>query len=434
VRLSLIEPSLRSKGDGEDGDASSMILANGLRVIEMPMPGRLATAIEIAFPGGARYERPQEIGAAHFLEHMAFKGAEKHPTARSLHRSAERLGADLNGTTTNDYVEFSTVVRAESTMPAIDLLTDITGQALLEEDLVEGERAVILQEIADDGEVPANVADRLILKALFRGHRLATSTIGEAPHVSRLTHAQLLEFRERQWSPEGGVVVIAGNLSHLDRKLVAELLLRVPKRPAPPSPSPTPQFVRRVEVEERESDVARLHLAYAVSGLDLTRARDRAVSELYSGILGGLTGSRLFEEVREKRSLSYEIDGYVWGYRDASLLSVECGLQASDVPEAFERIDEIVTGLAREGPTEEEWLRARTYTTAATVLGYEAPEACVDHAVELTMEYDDHDVDPVLELRAIESVTREEIAELAARVAPGPCVACVGAVSRNTFQ
>jgi predicted Zn-dependent peptidase len=411
-----------------------MILTNGLKVIEIPMPGRLATAIEIAFPGGARYERPQEIGAAHFLEHMAFKGAEKHPTARSLHRSAERLGADLNGTTTNDYVEFSTVVRAESTMPAIDLLTDITGQALLEEDLVEGERAVILQEIADDREVPANVADRLILKALFRGHRLATSTIGEAPHVSRLTHAQLLAFRERQWSTEGGVVVIAGNLSHLDSKLLAELLLRVPERPAPPTPSPTPQFVRRVEVEERESDVARLHLAYAVSGLDLTRARDRAVSELYSGILGGLTGSRLFEEVREKRSLSYEIDGYVWGYRDASLLSVECSLQASDVPEAYERIDEIVTGLAREGPTQEEWFRARSYTSAATVLGYEAPEACVDHAVELTMEYDDHDVDPALELRAIESVTREEIAELAARVAPGPCVACVGAVSRNTFQ
>jgi predicted Zn-dependent peptidase len=411
-----------------------MILANGLKVVEMPMPGRLATAIEIAFPGGARYEQPQEIGAAHFLEHMAFKGAEKHPTARILHRSAERLGADLNGTTTNDYVEFSTVVRAESTMPAIDLLTDVSGQALLEEDLVEGERAVILQEIADDGEVPAAIADRLIIKALFRGHRLATSTIGEAPHVSRLTHAQLLAFRERQWSPEGGVVVIAGNLSRLDRKLLAELLLRIPKRPAPPPPPATPPFVRRVEVEERESDVARLQLAYPVPGLDLARARDRAVAELYSGILGGLTGSRLFEEVREKRSLSYEIDGYVWGYRDTSLLSVECSLQAFDVPEAYERIDAIVTELAREGPTEEEWLRARTYATAATVLGYEAPEACVDHAVELTMEYDDHDVDPALELRTIESVTREEIAELAARVAPGPCVACVGAVNSNTFQ
>lgn len=413
---------------------SSVTLGNGLEVIEMPMAGRLATAIEIALPGGARYEQPTEIGAAHFLEHMAFKGAKKHPTARSLNRSAERLGADLNGTTTNDYVEFSTVVRAESTMPAIDLLTDISGRALLKEEHAEGERAVILQEIADDGEVPAAVADRLIIKALFRDHRLATETIGGASHVSRLTHAQLVAFRERQWSPEGGVAVIAGNLSHLDRDLLDELLLRIPKRPAPSPPSATPQFVRRVEVEERESDVARLHLAYAVPRLDLARARDRAAAEVYSGILGGLTGSRLFEEFREKRSLSYEIDGYVWGYRDASLLSVECSLQASDVPEAYERIDAIVTELTTEGPTEEEWLRARAYATAATVLGYEAPEACVDHAVELTMGYNDYDVDPVLELRAIESVTREQIAELAARVAPGPCVACVGAVSADIFQ
>src|SRR3954463_12092809 len=98
---------------------SSVPLGNGLQVIEMAMPGRLATAIEIALPGGARYEQPTEIGAAHFLEHMAFKGAEKHPSARSLNRSAERLGADLNGSTTTDYVAFSTVVRAESTMLAI---------------------------------------------------------------------------------------------------------------------------------------------------------------------------------------------------------------------------------------------------------------------------------------------------------------------------
>ncbi len=416
------------------GSSLAVILANGLRVIEMPMPGRLATAIEIAFAGGARYEQQQEIGAAHFLEHMAFKGAAEHPTARSLHRSAEHLGADLGGTTTNDYVEFSTVVPAESTMAAIDLLTDVSGQALLEEDFVEGERAVILQEIADEREVPASVADRLMIKALFRGHRLATPTIGEAPDVSRLTHAQLVAFRERQWSPEAGVVVIAGNLSHLERELLAELLLRVPRRPAPPPPSPTPRFVRRVEVQEREGDVARLHLAYALPGLDLGRARDRAVAEVYSAIIGGLTGSRLFEEIREQRSLSYEIDGYVWGYRDASLLSVECGLRASDLPETYERIDAIVTELAREGPTEEEWLRARTYTTAVTVLAYEAPEACADHAVELTMEYDDHDVDPILELRAIEAVTREQIAELAARVLPGPCVACVGAVGADTFR
>jgi predicted Zn-dependent peptidase len=417
----------------QGGGISSMILANGLTVIEMPMPGRLATAIEVAFPGGARHEEPEEIGAAHFLEHMVFKGAEKHRTAKVLNRSAERLGADLNGSTTMDYVEFSTVVRAESAMSAIDLLTDISGQPLLDEEHLEAERAVILQEIADDLDVPGSVADRLIIRALFQGHRAAIGTFGEAHHVSRLTHAQLLSFRERHWSPEGGIAVIAGNLSHLDKKLLPQLLERIPARPAPPSPPGMPPFVRRIEIEERDSDVARIHLAYPVPGLDLRRARDRAVAEVYSNVLGRLTGSRLFEEIREKRSLSYDIEGYVWPHRDASLLSVECSVQASDVTEAYERIDTIVTGLAKDGPTEEELLRARAYATAATVLHYEAPEACVDHAVELIMEYGDHEIDPLVDLHAVESVTREETAELAASVVPGPCVACVGAVTPDVF-
>ncbi len=92
---------------------SSSLETNGLRVVELPMSGRLATAIAIAFPGGARYEGPEEVGVAHFLEHLVFKGAEQHRTARILNRSAERLGTDLNGLTTDDYVELSAVVRAE---------------------------------------------------------------------------------------------------------------------------------------------------------------------------------------------------------------------------------------------------------------------------------------------------------------------------------
>jgi predicted Zn-dependent peptidase len=416
------------------GGISSVVLANGLPVIEIPMPGRLATAIEIAFPGGARYERPQEVGIAHFLEHMVFKGAVKHRTGKILHRSAERLGADLNGSTSNDYVEFSTVVRAESAMSAIDLLTDISGQALLEESHLEGERAVILQEIADDWDAPNAVADRLIVKALFPGHRLAFTTFGEPDHVSRLTHAQLHEFRERQWSAEGGVMVVAGNLSHLDRELLSELALRIPARPAPPAPPPIPRFARRIELEQRDNDGARIQLAYSLPGVDLSRSRDRAVAEVYSNLLGGLASSRLFEEIRERRSLCYEIGGNVWGYPDVSLLSVECSVRPSRVAEAYERIGSVIAELARDGPSEEELLRARAYTTAATVLHYEDPEASVNHAVELMMEYGDQDVDPALDLRAVEAVTRSDTAELAARVVPGPCVACVGAVTADVFQ
>ena len=262
---------------------------------------------------------------------MVFKGSEHHPTATDLNRAAERLGTELDGTTSHDYSEFAAVVRAESAMPAVELLTGICGGALLDEAHLEMERAVILQEIADANEDPGTRADDRILAALFRGHRLATDTAGNRADVERLTHDQVIAFRERQWSPARGLVTVAGNLEHLDREALGELLLRIPARASATAPPAIAPFQRRVDIEERDSDVVHLRLAYEVPGVDLTRARDRAIAEVYSDLLGGPMGSRLYEELRERRGLCYWIDGVVWGYDGASFLSVSCSVRAPDV-------------------------------------------------------------------------------------------------------
>jgi predicted Zn-dependent peptidase len=417
----------------QDGRTAQRILANGMPVVEMPMSGRLATTIAIAFPAGARHEGAHEIGVAHLLEHMVFKGSEDHPTATALNRAAENLGTELDGAASHDYVEFASVVRADSAMPTIAMLTDVCGRPLLDQEHLEAERAVILQEIDDDQEDPGSRADDRVMAALFPGHRLATRTAGTPADVRRLTHDQVRFFRDRQWSPEGGLVVVAGNLESLDRGLLEELLLRIPARPVPPVPPPIVPFERRVDIEERDSDMVHLRLAYCVTGLDLSNTHDRAAADVYSDLLGGPMGSRLYEELRERRGLCYWIDGVVWGYKGASFLSVSCSVRAPDLAEAYRRIDAIVTDLRERGPSDEESARARSYTGGSTAVGFESTRSRADHAVELIMDYGDHDIDPMLHLRAIESVTREDLAEVAAHVEPGPCIGCVGPVTSHDF-
>jgi predicted Zn-dependent peptidase len=364
---------------------------------------------------------------------MAFKGGAEHRTARSLNRAAERLGTDLEGATGHEHVEFSAVVRAESATATLALLTDIAGRALLEEEHLETERGVILQEIADDLEDAGTVADARMAAAMFPGHRLGIAAIGDVSHVERLTHAQLVAFRDRQWSPEAGVAVLAGNLDHLERSRTESLLLRLPARAAPAPPPPLVPFERRVVVEERDSDVVHLRLAYAVPGLDLRRSRDRAVADVYSVPLGGPAGSRLFEEIREERGLCYSIDGWVGGWRDASFLYVDATLAAAKLEEAYGRIDAIVTGLARSGPTEEEVSRARSYVAGTDALSFESTSSRADYAVHLTMDIGDDEVDPLVRLATVEAVTRGELAELGERVVPGPSVGAVGPVTPATF-
>jgi predicted Zn-dependent peptidase len=409
--------------------ASEVVLANGMVLVALPMVGRLATGLTIALPAGSRHEHADEVGVAHLLEHLAFKGTRKHPTATELNRSAEYLGTELDGSATTEYVEFSTVVRAESAMPAAELLVELVSWPLLDEAELESERAVILQEIADADESLASRADDLLIAALFAGHRLAKNVAGDAVDVQALTHERLIAFRDRQWSPAAGLAVVAGNLEHLDWHRLERMLAAIPARPAPPPPAPIPRFVARTELEQRDGEVVHLRLAYSVQGVDFRIRRDRVVAEVFSQLIGGPMGSRLFDQLREQRALCYWVDGQLWAYEDSAFLSVSCSVRPADLDETFEQIQAIIADLGANGPSDEEAHRFSAYSTGAAALDFESVISRLDHATQLIMEHGDHDVDPALQLRDLENVTRRELAELAASIRLEPCIGAVGPAS-----
>src|ERR1700704_6226469 len=122
-------------------------LANGLPLHRMGLEGTKATTILVAFDAGARTERPEENGMAHFLEHLVFKGGEKYPHYSDVNETAERLGGVLNAYTSHDLVAFHITVRAESAAPEIDLLSDFVGRPRIDAEELDRERGVVIQEI-----------------------------------------------------------------------------------------------------------------------------------------------------------------------------------------------------------------------------------------------------------------------------------------------
>src|SRR5438270_12618853 len=109
-------------------DITVNTLGNGLRLHRVAVAGTRAVTILAAFDAGARNERPEENGIAHFLEHLVFKGGEAYPSYKDVNETAERLGGVLNAYTSHDLVAFHITVRAESASAAIDLLTDFVGR------------------------------------------------------------------------------------------------------------------------------------------------------------------------------------------------------------------------------------------------------------------------------------------------------------------
>src|ERR1700755_3290007 len=104
-------------------------LENGLRLHRIPIAGTRSVTLLAAFDAGARTERPEENGMAHFLEHLVFKGGEKYPHYRDVNEAAESIGAVLNAYTSHDLVAFHITARAERLLEGADLLTELAGRA-----------------------------------------------------------------------------------------------------------------------------------------------------------------------------------------------------------------------------------------------------------------------------------------------------------------
>ena len=412
---------------------SSSTLDNGLPLHKIALPGTRATTILVAFDAGARTERPEENGMAHFLEHLVFKGGEKYDHYRKVNETAERMGGSLNAFTSHDFVAFHITVRAEATMEALDLLSDFAGRPKIDAEELDRERGVVIQEIARYNDQPSAIAEDLIDRAAFGDHPLGRTVLGPEEHLRTFSREAIVAFRERQWAGARGGAFIVGNVEHAgDEAAVTELLERFPTLTPNGAAEPAPAFAPQTLVQTRDSQQSHLRMSYRPD-VDVRDPKQRAAMNIYSTLLGGSMGSRLFDEIREQRGLCYSVYAVDHSFADVPVLQLGAGLDSEKCVEAYTRMREIVGELHRDGPTEEEVERARAYVGGRRVLGFESTNAVARYAAAQTIVRGDT-IDPDVSIDRVDAVTFDEVADIARRVDPEQlAVAVVGPHEQSEF-
>src|SRR5215204_3652515 len=339
----------------------SETLANGLPLHRVELEGTRAVTVLAAFEAGARTERPEENGMAHFLEHLVFKGGELYDDYRKVNETAEQMGAVLNAYTSHDVVAFHLTSRAEVVDRAIDLLTDFVGRPKIDAGELDRERGVVIQEIARANDQPSVMAEHLIDRAAFGDHPLGRPVLGPEEHLRTFSREAIVAFRRRQWAGSRGGAFLVGNLEHVpDSQELVETFGRFPSIQANGGFEAAPRFAPQTLVEERDSNQSHLRISYRPA-IDPASAADRAALSVYGTLLGGSMGSRLFDEIREQRGLAYSVYSVDHSFADVPILQLSAGLESGKCVEAFRRMGEIVDELRTDGPTDEEFERARAY-------------------------------------------------------------------------
>jgi predicted Zn-dependent peptidase len=383
-------------------------LPNGVRIAFDAMPGLSTAAVGVFLGAGARYEPAERNGLAHFLEHMAFKGAAGR-SAREIAEAVEARGAMMNAAT--EYERTSYFVRCLSAdAPAmLDVALSLVFAPTHAPDEIEREKGVVLQEIGEAADQPDDLVFELAQAASYPDHPLGRPILGVEQTLKSIARDDLVRFANTNYTPRQTVVSVAGAF---DRSAIEDVVRRrIGQRPAAGSSNhPAPQAAASaVRTEARKLEQCHLVLARPTVS---ARSDDRFAARVFTEIFGGGMASRLFQEVRESRGLAYTIDASCDQYSDAGRISVYAGCAAGDAKEVAAITSRIWSELAANGPTEAELSRAKAIAAAHFAMAAEAPAMRAGTAAYELLTFDRlMSVSDVL--RKVDAVTPADVTRMA---------------------
>jgi predicted Zn-dependent peptidase len=349
------------------------VLPNGLRILTATMPHTHSVALALYVGTGSRYEKDEQAGVSHFLEHMLFKGTEKRRTAKEIAEAIDGVGGAMNGGTDREYTIYYIKVAKPHRELALDILLEMVRRPLMEQTEVEKERQVIVEELAMVADNPPQIADLLLDSIMWPDNPLGRDVAGTPASVASIDRKVMRRYLRNQYRPNNTVISIAGNVKHQDvvDQVAADLGDWKSGKPAVMAPAPSANGVR-CAVQYKKTEQA--HVSIATPGLSLNHPDRHALSFL-SVILGEGMSSRLFVELREKRGLVYDVHTYVSQFLDAGAFHVYTGVDPKNAVEALQVVMDELTTLRTDGPSEEELHKARELSKGRLMLRMEDTRA-----------------------------------------------------------
>jgi len=344
-------------------------LPDGPRVISARLPGARSVSVAAYVLAGSRSEVDGQVGVAHFLEHLTFKGTSRYPTTRALSVAIEGVGGSFNAATDRESTVYWARVPLREATRAMDVLGELVCRPALSAAEIDRERDVIIEEIRGYLDDPAEYCQILFQEAMFGSGPLGREICGAEADVRDLRPERILEFWSARYRPANTVVSVAGDLAHAEAlDLAGRAFGRGNGHVASFEPSPALPAGERVRLGKR--DTAQAQLCVGVPALPRDHPDSWALAILNT-VLGDGMSSRLFLSVVDRDALAYDVSSGIVEYADAGALVVSAGVD----PERIQRaLDAVLTELGRlrsEPVPDDELAKAKAYLSGGLELRME---------------------------------------------------------------
>jgi len=345
---------------------------SGLAVATAEMPHMASVSLGLWAGIGGRHEPAELNGAAHFIEHMLFKGTRKR-SARDISQAVEGIGGYLNAFTGEENTCLYSKARHDCFDELLDVLTDMFLNSKFDPVEINKERSVIKEELAMYLDQPQHHVHELLNELLWPDQPLGRPLTGTEKSLDAMGRGHLIHYLRSHYVAPSVLVVAAGCLSH--REVVQAVSRFAPRFPHGKRPNFVPatseQRAPAVRLFTKKTEQTQLALALRTCSRHDER---RFALRLLNTILGENMSSRLFQEIREDRGLAYSIYSSLSFCDDVGILTIAAGLDTDNLSQTLKLIVRELRRLIDAPPTAGELRRARDYVIGQLDLSLESTE------------------------------------------------------------
>jgi zinc protease len=346
-------PAPKAASNGELAAPVSQVLPNGLRLIVQDHRAGNIVAIYLWIGVGVRYDKPDELGYSHFMEHMLFKGTDKWGPGY-IDRAVEGVGGRSNAVTSFDYTTFYLILPADALAMGVQTLSDMAFRSAFVPEEIAREREVILEESRIEQDNPKSASIRQVYHMVFGSNPYGRPVLGTPATLNAATHDRLVAYYKHYYVPENMALVVVGPVEPAAvRAVVDRTFGRMPNTGLKPTPAPVPSALTETVKQAVERPEQQAVLAM---GWDAPRSDDPSgdAVDLLATILAGTESSRLAKRLRDQEQLVSSISMNYAALMGGGIVTLRADLEAKDLEKTEGIILEEIARIQETGPTEEE--------------------------------------------------------------------------------
>jgi predicted Zn-dependent peptidase len=302
------------------------IKQNGLTVATDTASDFESITVSVLVKNGSRNENQQNNGISHFLEHMAFKGTSTR-TARDIAEEFDMIGGYFNAYTSRTSTVYYAKVLKDDLEKATDILTDIILNSTFAKEELEKEREVIFQELCMTRDTPDDIVFDYFQETAFKDQPLGRSILGTEEFIKKLSREELCDYFKNQYSTKNTIISAAGNFDADKFNYMVDDRFKNFQTTSVSKYEKANYSGGELRVSK---DLEQNQFLMGFEGLSYLDENFYDL-QILAIILGGGMSSRLFQEIREKRGLVYNISAFSSSYSDCGIFGIHSALDSKNI-------------------------------------------------------------------------------------------------------